>query len=217
MPFIDTSKYDTDKAHYLRWYDPFFGPLSGRPINLLEVGIYHGGSLLMWRDYFPQGTINGIDLIFPNDFQKTERIRIFQGNQTDVVFLKSVAGEAAPDGFDIIIDDASHYGRYTKTTFWSLFNHLKPGGYYVIEDWGTGYRKDFIDGKELNLDRYQKESSKLTHRPLEGHSYGMVGFIKQLIDEQGAGDVTRNQIHPRKSKFEQVVINPAFVLIEKAN
>ncbi len=216
MPIADTSQYDTDKAHYLRWYDPFFAPLSIKPLNLLEIGIYHGGSLLMWHDYFPQGSINGIDLIIPIDFPQTERIRIFQGNQTDVGFLKSVAREVAPDGFDIIIDDASHYGRYTKTTFWSLFDHLKPGGYYVIEDWGTGYRKEFKDGHLLNFDRYQKESQKLTGRPLEGHNYGMVGFIKQLVDEQGAGDVTLSLSHPRKSKFEQIVINPAFVLVEKA-
>ena len=50
-----------------------------------------------------------------------------------------VARKTAPEGFDIIIDDASHFGDLTKIAFWHLlYNHLKPSGLYVIEDWGTG-------------------------------------------------------------------------------
>jgi hypothetical protein len=52
---------------------------------------------------------------------------------------KPIADNVAPEGFDIIIDDASHIGELTKTAFWHLFdNHLKPNGLYAIEDWGTG-------------------------------------------------------------------------------
>ena len=59
-----------------------------------------------------------------------------------------VARKTAPEGFDIIIDDASHFGDLTKIAFWHLFdNHLKPSGLYVIEDWGTGYWSDWTDGK----------------------------------------------------------------------
>jgi hypothetical protein len=52
---LDASKYDTDKAkhtHYLRRYEEYFQPLLDQEIRLLELGIYHGGSLLLWRDYF---------------------------------------------------------------------------------------------------------------------------------------------------------------------
>ena len=62
--------------------------------------------------------------------------------------LSVVARKTAPEGFDIIIDDASHFGDLTKIAFWHLFdNHLKPSGLYVIEDWGTGYWRDWTDGK----------------------------------------------------------------------
>ena len=62
--------------------------------------------------------------------------------------LSVVARKTAPEGFDIIIDDASHFGDLTKIAFWHLFdNHLKPSGLYVIEDWGTGYWSDWTDGK----------------------------------------------------------------------
>jgi len=59
-----------------------------------------------------------------------------------------VRSETAPEGFDIIIDDCSHIGEFTAVSFWHLFDrHLKPGGLYVIEDWGTGYMRGTPDGR----------------------------------------------------------------------
>jgi hypothetical protein len=119
-------------------------------ITLLELGILEGGSLQLWRDYFPRGVIVGIDLNIPRNFSNLDRIRIFQGRQEDTQFLRSVAMETAPEGFDIIIDDASHIAALSRVSFWYLFeNHLKPGGLYAIEDWGTGYWDNWPDGKSV--------------------------------------------------------------------
>ena len=69
----------------------------------------------------------------------------------------------APGGFDIIIDDASHIGELTKTTFWHLFDHhLKPGGLYAIEDWGTGYLDDFSDGKKIQSEVFDSRSRSVS-------------------------------------------------------
>ena len=154
---LSLDQYDSDKiaSGYLERYDPIFEPLLKKEIRLLELGVYKGGSLLLWRDYFPQGTITGIDINLPKDFQPFERIHVFEGSQADLEFLTRVAKEVAPEGFDIIIDDASHIGELTKIAFWHLFdNHLKPQGLYVIEDWGTGYWSDWPDGKSLELKSY---------------------------------------------------------------
>lgn len=60
---LQPCKYDTDKGEgYLRVYERFFYPLKNAKVNLLEVGVYKGGSLLLWRDYFPNGNIVGIDI-----------------------------------------------------------------------------------------------------------------------------------------------------------
>ena len=117
----------------------------------MEVGVKNGGSLKLWRDYFPHGAIVGIDRKLPQRLETGERIQVFQGDQADTAFLSKLASRTAPDGFDIIIDYASHIGELTKATFWHLFDrHLKPGGLYAIEDWGTGYLDDFPDGKILS-------------------------------------------------------------------
>ena len=60
---LEMSGYRTDKsASFLSVYEALFAPLREHPVALLELGIHHGGSLLMWRDYFAQGRIAGLDL-----------------------------------------------------------------------------------------------------------------------------------------------------------
>ena len=208
-------------------YDPVLQPWVDKGIKLLEIGIRKGGSLHLWRDYFPFGIIAGIDLELPERFEPGERIQIFEGSQSDKRFLSEVANKIAPEGFDIIIDDASHIGELTKTTFWHLFdNHLKPGGLYSIEDWGTGYLDDFPDGKKFRpktpiLGRVRSLLPKRIGRkmkvPFHCHSYGMVGFVKELVDEQGAADIAMgSKAGWRKSKFKNILITPGIVIVAKA-
>jgi hypothetical protein len=232
---LSLSRYDSDKiaSGYLERYDQILQPWINKKIVLLELGIYKGGSLLLWRDYFPLGTIVGIDIKLPRDFNHGERIHVFEGSQADPQFLSRVASEIAPGGFDIIIDDASHIGELTKIAFWHLFNnHLKPKGLYVIEDWGTGYWDDWPDGKSLDLGAYFEPGAARSHlwqkitkkfrlkTPMRCHSYGMVGLIKQLIDEQGAQDVTKGRFKgkpERRSKFDNIIIAPSIAFIKKSD
>jgi len=85
--------YDTDKVanRYLDVYDPIFEPLVDKYITLLEIGVQKGGSLLFWRDYFPNATIVGIDIELPKDRGFGDRIHVFEGNQTDCGFLSQVS------------------------------------------------------------------------------------------------------------------------------
>jgi SAM-dependent methyltransferase len=144
---VELGNYVTGKPEsYLRTYSRWFGELLDEPIRLLELGIQRGGSLLLWADVFPRGEIVGLDLN-PAPVLDSERIRTYQGPQQDPAVLDRIAAEAAPEGFDIVIDDASHLGEFTLASFNHLFDrHLKPGGLYVIEDWGCGYWSDWPDG-----------------------------------------------------------------------
>ena len=209
---LNLTAYDTDKIqhHYLEVYDPFLSRWVDKEVKFLEIGIFKGGSLHLWRDYFPKGTIVGIDLELPPDFVPGERIQLFQGSQADTQFLSRVATRIAPEGFDIIIDDASHIGELSKTTFWHLFHHhLEPGGLYATEDWGTGYFDDFPDGKKF-------DPKPSTLDPFPCHSHGMVGFIKELVDEQAAGSITLGRKEQfRLSMFESLLITEGVVLVTK--
>jgi hypothetical protein len=226
---LNLDVYDTDKIklRYLEVYDPILVPWIGKEITLLEIGVFRGGSLKLWRDYFPGGTIVGIDRKLPQHLQLGKRIQVFEGRQADKELLSKVASETARDGFDIIIDDASHIGELTRTTFWHLFDHhLKPGGLYAIEDWGTGYLDNFSDGKRFDpkpsiLRRVRsmlpRRFSRRMKVPLPCHSYGMVGFIKELVHEQGAASIAiGHKAGWRRSKFKDLLITPGIVFVTKA-
>ena len=85
---LDLDAYDTDKIRlgYLELYDPILTSWSNKEIKLLEVGVENGGSLKLWRDYFPRGTIVGIDRKLPRRLETGERIQVFQGDQADSGF-----------------------------------------------------------------------------------------------------------------------------------
>src|SRR4030095_5289109 len=240
---IDARKYDTDKAeypHYLQPYEEYFRPLLDKDIRLLELGVYRGGSLLLWRDYFERGLIVGLDLQPIQLDDPTGRIRIYEGMQHDRELLDRIARETAPQGFDVIIDDCSHIGELTRISFWHLFdNYLKPGGLYVIEDWSTGYWDSFFDGVAFSyepklefsptlfrvrstfahvqrsvplLNRILRPAKRLFHRKqFVSHDYGLVGFVKELVDECGRANISRPDLGLppyRPSKFKDMKIYP---------
>jgi SAM-dependent methyltransferase len=204
---LDLGRYDTDKVPngYLRIYDRIFEPLIDRPVKLLELGVRSGGSLRLWRDYFPRGIVAGLDVEPLANAQDEERLRIYRGPQEDTALLSRIAAEVAPDGFDIVIDDGSHIAAPTRTCFWHLFDHhLKSGGLFAIEDWGTGYWGRWPDGRAWQAG--------------EPHHAGMVGFIKELVDEQGAHDLTRgwyDEPWERSSRFESIYLVSSIAVVTR--
>lgn len=227
---LDLTKYQTDKISnkYLERYDPFFGPLADRPVKLLELGVFRGGSVRLWQDYFPNGQIVGLDVRLPPGLENEPRIKLYQGSQDDAGLLTRVAAENAPDGFDVIIDDAAHVGFLAKASFDVLFDrHLKAGGWYVIEDWPTGYFDDWGDGVAPGKPRtfWQRVGRRVSgwgvpelKQPWPTHSHGLVGFVKDLVDEQAAADATRGKLgapHARDTRFEFMTITPTIVFIKK--
>jgi hypothetical protein len=253
-----TNLFESKPLSYLEIYERYFEPLMDKEVKLLELGVASVQSMQMWQHYFANGTIAGLDL-FPK-YQPDEgqsRVRIYQGSQNDIRLLTSIAQEVAPDGFDIILDDCSHIGELTKVSFWHLFtHHLKPGGVYAIEDWGTGYfggyrnvyypDGEFFDPTERETIAHRLANKILKSAPVEWqenswlqkrlkryqytrrykvHDYGMVGFVKQLVDEVGASDYTceagmrdpKNPREPRRSsRFAHVLYAPGVVVVTKA-
>ena len=206
---------------YLEKYEELLSHLRDKEIRLLELGIYQGSSLLMWRDYFERGRIAGLDVNQVTVDDPTGRISIFRGKQQDGALLDRIAAEIAPQGFDVIIDDASHVGQFARESFWHLFpKHLKSGGIYVIEDWGTGYWPSWYDGHQYDNSSHQptKGSRLFRKKTFPTHLYGMVGFVKQLIDEVGLGDATDHQrgVAPvRSSLIERMQFSRGQVFIFK--
>ena len=49
--------------HYFDVYTRYFERYRDRPITMLEIGVFRGGSLRMWKEYFhTDSTIVGVDI-----------------------------------------------------------------------------------------------------------------------------------------------------------
>ncbi len=178
---IDPTLYETDKptfASAFATYERLFQPLADKEIVLLELGVNQGGSLKIWRDFFRRGTILGLDISPVQLRDESGRIFVYQGMQQDAALLDRIAGERAPEGFDIIIDDCAHIAEFSALSFRHLFDrHLKPGGMYVIEDWGTGYWPRWPDGRRYR-DRTAPTSLRSRLRPLVERLHARPGLRK---------------------------------------
>jgi hypothetical protein len=135
---------DKEGAHsYTAAYERLLGPMRERPITLLEIGIggyadpgMGGASLRMWKAYFPQAHVFGLDVEDKSALAE-DRITILRGDQGDPAFLADLATQHGP--FDVIVDDGSHRCEHVITDFTALFPHLRDGGIYAIEDLQTSY------------------------------------------------------------------------------
>lgn len=132
-------------VHYFDVYDRHFERFRGREIVVVEIGIYQGGSLQMWKNYFgDKAILYGID-INPSCKQfEEDRIKILIGSQSDRKFLREIKKQLPP--IDILIDDGGHTMRQQITTYQELFDHIKDDGVYLCEDLHTSYWLKFGGG-----------------------------------------------------------------------
>ena len=130
--------WETDKENYYWLYPKVLCPFRDKKLKILEVGVHHGGSLLLFDDYFHDVEIYGLDIDttkckegkWKEDIERNSRIKLLKGNQSDIGVLHDLQKQFGP--FDIIIDDGSHFVEDIVSTFEffkSKFNLL-----YIIED-----------------------------------------------------------------------------------
>lgn len=139
--FYGSSKWDLN--WYAQHYNKHFAPLRLKNLKILEIGVggyddpkAGGESLRMWKRYFPNSMIYGIDIVDKTALEE-HRIKIFQGSQDDESFLNKVVAETGK--LDIIIDDGSHINEHVIKSFKILFPELNDGGIYVVEDTWSSY------------------------------------------------------------------------------
>ena len=140
----NTKKNLNKWKHYFDIYDENFSKFRNKKITIIEIGVFRGGSLTMWKSYFdPQTKIIGIDIDPACKQYETKNTKIYIGDQTDVSFLQSILNENEKP--DIIIDDGGHTSNQQISSFNFLFQELKLGGVYLVEDTHTSYAKEFQD------------------------------------------------------------------------
>jgi len=168
--------------HYIPIYDRHLSRYRGTTIRMLEIGVYRGGSLHMWREYLgSQAIIYGVD-IDPACRQfdgLAGQVRI--GSQDDARFLKSVVAEMG--GVDIVVDDGSHVMQHIVKSLTTLYPLLSDNGIYLIEDLHTAYSRDHGGGYHGrdNVFNFVRKLSDDMHRWYHGHPVCAPGIGDALL------------------------------------
>jgi len=144
---------NTDKLWrhgYHRYYETQLAPYRAIDgLRILEIGADSGISLGAWLQYFTnpaavQGVSFGVDAAEAKKkacelmAAQCEKLAIYSLDQSDKTALANMSAQN-PEGWDIIMDDASHYPPHQIISFQQLWPKLRPGGLYVVEDTETSY------------------------------------------------------------------------------
>jgi trans-aconitate methyltransferase len=136
-------KYGTDKGTphgFAPFYDKYLAKTVKGTKKVVEIGVDSAKSLKMWKEYFPNAEIIGIDIENKVQYNE-ERIKTVvldqgNGNQLD----SFVDGDDA----DLIVDDGSHIMEHQQVSLGHLFPKLKSGGIYILEDLHTSYYQGYL-------------------------------------------------------------------------
>lgn len=130
LQYNNMTDKDTGHSYITYAYSDLFSKFQNKALKVLEIGVYSGGSLLIWKDFFCNATIYGIDIDVSRCHHiDDDRIKIIEANAYDMNFVSSL-----PDNFDIIIDDGPHT---LDSMIFSVENYtekLHDSGILVVED-----------------------------------------------------------------------------------
>ncbi len=200
--------------HYFDIYDRHFSRFKGKEIVVLEVGVFQGGSLQMWKNYFgDRAKIYGIDINPHCKELEEENVEIFIGSQSDRKFLRQVKESIPP--IDILIDDGGHTMKQQIVTFEELFDHVKDNGVYLCEDLHTSYQV-FYEQRGLKVNGFTRSVGSL-------HYYDSILVVEKLRRDEApihmkTGAATVKDFNAAPTGFDGLkwkIKKPALTVINK--
>lgn len=196
---LEEHRIVTKWLHYFDAYDKFFSKYRGKDVTILEIGVFRGGSLQMWKNYFKTAEnkvqIYGIDITPECKNFEEDGINIFIGSQDDRAFLRKVKEEIGK--VDILIDDGGHSMNQQIVTFEELFDLVADDGLYLCEDMHTSYWSHYGGG-------YKSEGS-------------FIEYTKNLIDYINAYHSRVRKLKPNEytDSIGYVTYCDSMIFIEK--
>jgi SAM-dependent methyltransferase len=159
---------------YFEIYERHLSHFRGQAVRILEIGVYHGGSLQMWKHFLgPKAKVYGIDIDPRCKTLEEDGIEIFTLDSGDRMALKEFC--AVMPKFDIVIDDGGHTMEQQTIALQELFWHVKNNGVYICEDTHTSYKKDRTPGI---------------------HGYPFMEYTKLIIDRINAHHSDYEELQP---------------------
>ena len=175
----------TDKCaydhNYCEKYEFFLNKFRDQKIKLLELGIFGGSSLEMWKKYFTQAKIFGVDIEPDCRAYADDRINIIIGDLSKQDCLAKLAALKP----DIVIDDASHFWSHQIKGLFTLFSALPHGGIYIIEDMETSVNQELYSPAYRDFPMSAYEVCSRIARVVAGKDNSDTSEFKDKINEIG--------------------------------
>lgn len=195
--------------------EPFLEPIRDLATSVLELGVDNGGSLKMWRIYFPNAEIYGVDLKKECKQYERDRIHIRLGNTRSDSFLKDLAIRCGP--FDVIIDDGDNERIAQLQAFKILWPYLKKGGFYLIENTATSYTCGvcYSDGLMGHVKDWV-DAAQLRGWTIQGRRGKGVPPAQKYANEYAAGKDMKSSLSKFDAEIYSVYVSLNLVIVEKA-
>ena len=145
IDILEEKQYNTDKwtdHHYVQEiYEPLFAKYREENVNFCEVGVWNGESMKLWSDYFVNANnIVGVDIFTRTEMSEVEKnldgydVKLHKFNSHKDIDKFDKFSKKYSDGFDIVIDDGSHWYENQINTYKNFSKIMNKGGVYIIED-----------------------------------------------------------------------------------
>jgi hypothetical protein len=135
----DNSRTDKNTLHsYLPLYQKLLINKKETATHILEIGILQGGSIKLWKDFFTNATIHGLDKMESHlvwhEIKNDERITLHTSiDAYDSSFFNNTFS-SKDIRFDLILDDGSHL-LSDMIKFIILYSQvMADDGILIIED-----------------------------------------------------------------------------------
>ena len=119
---------NTDHS-YIDVYTELFKDKRATANKVLEIGIYYGGSMVLWEQYFEKAHIYGLDINGALGLESKPRITQIIGDAYSDQIVNNLDND-----FDIVIDDGPHTLLSMVNFIEKYLPKLKSDGILVIED-----------------------------------------------------------------------------------
>lgn len=186
-------RYFNKHTHFAKIYEELFAPWLGKKMTLVELGVSHGGSLQLWREYLGGFVdIIGLDVAehcLYNEHQITCHL-VDQSKQEDLNKIATIA-----PSIDFFIDDGSHNSEDQIATFETVFPLISRGGTYVCEDVHTSYRELYHMG-------YKNPGS-------------FIEYCKNIIDSAYHNESDQIIMNKHSNEIASITFHFAMVVIKK--
>lgn len=149
-------EYGTDKggpkSYVEKYYEEKFFPFKDKKINLVEIGVRSGASICLWKNYFSNAIIYGVDdlsdknnhnILVNDEWVSGENIHYIIGDAYSEEISKKIETK-----IDILIDDGPHTLESHNKLIDLYIPKMKKNGIIIIED--ISYNPEIITSKIKN-------------------------------------------------------------------